>query len=303
MSIPLITRQRTLGVLNLFSKTGTNAFDDQALRLAQVYADQAAVFVENARLVEDLRQAATELEARVEQRTLELRETQAQVIRAEKMAAVGRLAASVAHEVNNPLQAITLHLQLIAEEGLSEDANAQLVIVQQELARIAGIVRRLLEFQRPKEGRRSIQNVEALLDDVLTLAGKQMQRSGVGITIDIEAGLAPVMAVGDQLKQVFLNLVLNAVEEMPDGGDLSILGRGTNGLVLISFADSGKGIAPEEMAQLFEPFFSTKHTGSGLGLAVSQEIITQHGGAITAANQSDGGAIFTITLPAEQEIT
>jgi signal transduction histidine kinase len=301
MSIPLITRQRSVGVLNLFSMTGTNAFDDQALRLAQVYADQAAVFVENARLVDELRQAAAELEARVEQRTLELRETQAQVIRAEKMAAVGRLAASVAHEVNNPLQAITLHLQLISEEGLSVDGDAQLAVVQQELARIAGIVQRLLEFQRPKEGRRSIQDIEALLDDVLALAGKQMQRSGIQVSVDIEPGLAPVMAVGDQLKQVFLNLVLNAVEAMPGGGKLSIRGCGTNGSVLISFADSGAGIAPEEMGQLFEPFFSTKHTGSGLGLAVSQEIITHHGGAITAANQSGGGAIFSITLPAGQE--
>lgn len=88
---------------------------------------------------------------------------------------------------------------------------------------------------------------------------------------------------------------------MPGGGELSIRGRGSSGSVLITVADSGNGIAPEEMAQLFEPFFSTKHTGSGLGLAVSQEIITHHGGAITAANQSGGGAIFTITLPAEQE--
>lgn len=301
MSIPLITRERSVGVLNLFSKTGTSAFDDQALRLAQVYADQAAVFIENAGLVEELRQAAADLEARVEQRTLELRESQAQVIRAEKMAAVGRLAASVAHEVNNPLQAITLHLQLFAEEGLSQAGDAQLAIVQQELARIAGIVQRLLEFQRPKDGRRSTQEVAVLLDDVLALAGKQLQRSGVDVTCEIVAGLTPVMAVGDQLKQVFLNLVLNAVEAMPGGGELTIHGWGSNGLVLVSIADSGKGIAPEDMAQLFEPFFSTKHTGSGLGLAVSQEIITHHGGTITAANQSNGGAIFTITLPAQPE--
>jgi signal transduction histidine kinase len=297
MSIPLITRERTVGVLNLFSMTGTNAFDEQALRLAQVYADQAAVFIENARLVEELRQAATELEARVEQRTLELRESQAQVIRAEKMAAVGRLAASVAHEVNNPLQSITLHLQLIAEEGLSDDGNGQLVIVQQELDRIAGIVRRLLDFQRPKAGQRSEQKIADILEEVLALTGKQLQQSGVGVTSEVEDGLAPVMAVGDQLKQVFLNLVLNAVEAMPGGGEMLVRASQTDGKVHITFSDSGEGITPEEMDQLFEPFFSTKHTGSGLGLAVSQEIVVQHGGTITAANRSGGGAIFTITLP------
>lgn len=301
LSIPLITRERIFGVLNLFSKAGAKAFDGAALRLAQVYADQAAVFIENARLVDELRLAAAELEARVEQRTRELRETQAQVIRAEKMAAVGRLAASVAHEVNNPLQAITLHLQLIAEERLSPSTDEQIAIVSQELARIAAIVQRLLDFQRPKDGVKSAQDIPALIDDVLALAGKQLQHSGIEITREIDSSLAPVMADGDQLKQVFLNLVLNAVEAMPDGGELRIGGHPSNGTVLITFTDSGAGIKVDDMPQLFEPFFSTKHTGSGLGLAVSQEIVTHHGGKLEAANKSDGGAIFTVSLPAYGE--
>jgi two-component system NtrC family sensor kinase len=303
LSIPLITRERLFGVLNLFGKRDTKAFDGAALRLAQVYADQAAVVIENARLVDELRQAAAELEARVEQRTRELRETQAQVIRAEKMAAVGRLAASVAHEVNNPLQAITLHLQLIAEEEENPTVDEQIAIVSQELARIAEIVQRLLEFQRPKVGLKSAQDILALIDDVLALAGKQLQHSKIDVTRQIEASLSPVMAVGDQLKQVFLNLVLNAVEAMPDGGDLLIDGRQSNGTVVITFSDSGAGISAEDMPQLFEPFFSTKHTGSGLGLAVSQEIVTHHGGELGASNQKNGGAIFTVSLPAHQEIT
>jgi len=297
MSVPLITRERSVGVLNLFSKSGTNAFDEQALRLAQVYADQAAVFIENARLVEELRLAAAELEARVEQRTRELRESQAQTIRAEKMAAVGRLAASVAHEVNNPLQAITLHLQLIAENRLSQVEDEQLTIVRQEVNRIAGIVQRLLEFQRPKGGLRSAQDISAVIDDVLALAGKQLQRSGVSVDLEIETSLPLVSASGDQLKQVFLNLVLNAVEAMPGGGELSIRGWWVDGSVFISFADSGKGITAEDMGQIFEPFFSTKHSRSALGLAVSQEIVIRHGGTISAGNQSGSGAIFTITLP------
>jgi two-component system NtrC family sensor kinase len=301
MSVPLVTREQTVGVLNLFSMTGTNAFDEHTLRLAQVYADQAAVFIENARLVEELRKAASELEVRVDQRTRELRETQAQVFRAEKMAAVGRLAASVAHEVNNPLQAITLHLQLIAEDGLSDSADEQLVVVQQELNRIAGIVQRLLEFQRPKEGHRSAQEIPSLLDEVLALAGKQLQHSNVIVGMETETDLPPVLAAGDQLKQVFLNLVLNAVEAMPGGGELRIHGWLADGLVQISFADSGEGIPSDKMDHIFEPFFSTKHSGSGLGLAVSQEIVVQHGGSMAAANQSGGGAVFTVLLPVLEE--
>jgi two-component system NtrC family sensor kinase len=298
LAVPLITRGELIGVLNLFCQTGTNAFDDEALGLAQVYADQAAVFIDNARLVEELRQAAAELEARVEQRTRELRQTQAQVIRAEKMAAVGRLAGSVAHEVNNPLQAIALHLQLIADEGLNPTALEQIVIVRQEFDRIAEIVQRLLDFQRPKKGRRAQQEIPALLDEVLALAGKQLQETGIRVTLEVEEELAPISAVGDQVKQVFLNLILNAIEAMPGGGELTIRGRGSAGQVVVSFADSGVGIAPEVMEQLFEPFFSTKHSGSGLGLAVSQEIVSAHGGTLEAGRRPVRGAVFTVRLPA-----
>jgi signal transduction histidine kinase len=301
LATPLISRERLVGVLNLFGQTGSNAFDDEALRLAQVYANQAAVFIENARLVEELRQAAAELEARVEKRTRELRETQAQVIRAEKMAAVGRLAASVAHEVNNPLQAIALHLQLVAEGGLSHSGDEQIAIVQHELDRIAGIVQRLLEFQRPKRGRRSLQEIPTVLNDVLALAGKQLQNAAVTVDLEVQPEIAPVLAAGDQLKQVFLNLILNAVEAMPAGGQLVIRARQQGDEIFISFADTGTGITPEEMAQVFEPFFSTKHTGSGLGLAVSHEIVTNHGGDLEASSIAGRGATFTVRLPAHKQ--
>jgi two-component system NtrC family sensor kinase len=301
LAIPLITRERLIGVLNLFSLAGKNAFDEEALRLAQVYANQAAVFIENARLVEELRQAAADLEARVEQRTRELRTSQARVIRAEKMAAVGRLAGSVAHEVNNPLQAITLHLQLVTDEINSQSAQEQINIVQHELDRISEIVQRLLEFQRPKLARRSRQRIEDLLEEVLALAGKQSQQAGVSIDYHLEDDLMPVLASGDQIKQVFLNLILNAIEAMPGGGKLTIRGRSSDDVVIITFTDTGPGISPEEMNQLFEPFFSTKQSGSGLGLAVSQEIITSHGGLLEVFNHPQSGAVFTVTLPAEQE--
>jgi two-component system NtrC family sensor kinase len=297
LATPLITRERAIGVLNLFHRTGVNAFDQEDLRLAEVYADQAAISIENARLLEELRQGAAELEERVEQRTRELRETQVQVIRAEKMAAVGRLAASVAHEVNNPLQAIALHLQLIADDGLSDQNQEQITILQQELARIAKIVQRLLEFQRPKHGRRSAQDVLFLLEGVLALAGKQLQQNNVSVTWQVDEDLPPILAAGDQVKQVFLNLVLNAAEAMPGGGELTIHGAQSAADIIITFSDTGPGIAPEDMAQIFEPFFSTKSTGTGIGLAVSREIVTNHGGILQAQNHPQKGAIFTVTLP------
>lgn len=169
------------------------------------------------------------------------------------------------------------------------------------MARIAAIVHRLLEFQRPKVGRPSVQNIAGLLQDVLALSGKQLQQAGVTVDYDLDQDLPPVLVVGDQLKQVFLNLILNAVEAMPGGGRLLIRGYCLDDDVVVTFGDTGPGIAPEDMGQMFEPFFSTKHSGSGLGLAVSQEIVSNHGGVLSAANQPEGGALFSLTLPALPE--
>jgi signal transduction histidine kinase len=297
LAVPLVAREQVVGVLNLYSKTQVNAFDDEAVRLGGVFAAQAAIAIENARLVGELRRAAAELEARVEQRTRQLRETQAQIIRAEKLAVVGRLAASVAHEVNNPLQAIALQLQLIADEGLSEPTSKRLGIAQEELARIAGIVLRLLDFQRPTPGERVPHDVAELLDDVLALADKQLQQHRVTVVREGRADLEPVLVTGDQMKQVFLNLVLNAAEAMPDGGQLRVCTNQSDGTITVAFTDSGVGMTDEVMGHLFEPFFSTKASGSGLGLAVSHEIVTRHGGSLEANSIPGHGSTFTMRLP------
>jgi two-component system NtrC family sensor kinase len=265
--------------------------------LAQVFADQAAVFLENARLVGELRQWAADLEQRVAERTRQLEEKQAQIIRAEKMAAVGRLAASVAHEINNPLQAIALHLQLLVDESLSSGGQRRLGVVEQEFSRIAGIVGRLLDFQRPTEGQRQPVNVVATLGYVLMLAEKQLQRFSVKLMQNLPHNLPPAWAVENQLKQVFLNLILNAAEAMPDGGQLSITACHDVEKLYIEFADTGPGLSPEVQAHLFEPFYTTKAEGSGLGLAVSHEIIANHGGALRVHSTPGAGATFTVTLP------
>lgn len=301
LATPLVARQQVVGVLNLYCKTGTAAFDEEAMRLAEVFAAQAAIAIENARLVEELRRAAAELEERVERRTRQLRETQAQIIRAEKLAVVGRLAASVAHEVNNPLQAVALQLQLIAEDSSIESARERLAIVREELDRIAGIVQRLLDFQRPAPGKRTLCNVTALLDDVLALVGKQLQQHGISVLHEKQAGLKPVLVAGNQMKQVFLNLVLNAIEAMPGGGQLRICTEQSDNTIIVAFIDSGVGMTAGVVAQLFEPFFSTKSNGTGLGLAVSHEIVTQHGGTLEASSQPGQGSTFTVRLPIYEE--
>jgi two-component system NtrC family sensor kinase len=304
LAVPLITRDRdhehVIGVLNLFSQTSTNAFDTEALQLAQVYADQTAVFIAKARLMDELRRSAVELEERVERRTSQLKEKQAQVIRAEKMVAVGRLAASVAHEVNNPLQAVALHAQIIADEDLNDIARESIGLIQHELDRIATIVQRLLEFQRPRQGLLACHHVEPLLQDVLALTHKQFQQAGIPLSAHIAPDLSPILIVRHQIEQVFLNLILNAIEAMPQGGELSIRAYQIADTIHIDFEDNGCGMSPAVLQQLFEPFFSTKHTGSGLGLAISHEIIEDLGGSLTAKSKLGVGSTFTVQLPACQ---
>ncbi len=294
----LLAREQVVGVLTLYSKSLVNAFSDEALRLAEVFSSQAAVAIENARLVDELIRAADELEARVERRTRQLEEKQVQIVRAEKLAVVGRLAATVAHEVNNPLQSIALQLDLIAEELGNTPALRRLEIVRDELTRIAGIVQRLLDFQRPKAGAPELQRIPELLLDVLALADKKMQQAGIRVITDYPDDLPPIQVVSDQIKQVFLNLVLNAVEAMPEGGDLSISAQQVNGMIQIQFSDTGVGMEPEVQAHLFEPFFSTKSEGTGLGLAVSHEIVTRHGGRLDVVSSPGEGSSFFVRLPA-----
>lgn len=302
LAVPLVARERVVGVLTLFCLVGPNAFDDQALQLAQVFADQAAVFIENARLIDELRRAAAELEERVIERTQQLEEAQAQAVRAEKLAAVGRLAASVAHEVNNPLQAIALHLQLLGEEALSADGREQLGVVQQELERIRRTTQRLLDFQKPKPGVKSPATLDQLLQTVLALARRRLEQAEITVSYTADDDLLPVMAAGDQLQQVFLNLILNAVDAMPDGGELQIEARQVGGQAQITFTDDGAGIDPDVLDKIFEPFFSTKHTGTGLGLAVSHGIIAEHGGHLQARSPAHPsaqrpGTAITVVLP------
>ncbi|MFW6097527.1 MAG: sensor histidine kinase [Chloroflexota bacterium] len=302
LAVPLVTRERVVGVLTLFCLTGPNAFDDQALQLAQVFADQAAVFIENARLIDELRRAAAELEERVRERTQQLEEAQAQVVRAEKLAAVGRLAASVAHEVNNPLQAIALHLQLLGDEGLSAEGREQLGVVQQELERIRRTTQRLLDFQKPKPGVKSPQAIDQLVQTVLALARRRLEEAGITVHYTSDDELLPVMAAGDQLQQVFLNLILNAVDAMPDGGELGIAAEQMGDQAHITFTDNGAGIGQDVTDKIFEPFFSTKHSGTGLGLAVSHGIVAEHGGHLQArspvypSSQRPGTAL-SVVLP------
>ncbi|MBC7249011.1 MAG: response regulator [Anaerolineae bacterium] len=241
-----------------------------------------------------------QMEREARQRAIELERSQAQLIQVEKLAAMGRLAASIAHELNNPLQAIQNCLHLVLRRSLPEDKKRQyLEMAQEEVERLIGIVQGMLEFYRPSKGQRASVQVNTIVENVLALAAKQLQHGHVTVHQRLRPDLPALQAVSDQLKQVFLNIVINAVEAMPEGGDLYIVTDLTpdGRWVTISFTDTGVGLSPEEQANIFEPFYTTKSKGTGLGLSVSYGIIERHGGNIEVQSKLGQGSRFIVKLP------
>jgi two-component system sporulation sensor kinase A len=228
------------------------------------------------------------------------------LIQSEKLATTGRLAASLAHEINNPLQTVVGCLGL-AEESMRTDGGEvgeYVSMAHEELKRAARIVSRLRDLSRPGDaGRGRPTDINVLIHSVLTVSQKDLQNTDIRVVRDLEEDLPEPVVLEDRVKQVILNLVLNARDAMPRGGELYVATTYDEGNdeVVITVADQGAGIPQEMRNRLFDPFFSTKSDGSGLGLFVSQNIVREHGGRIEVKSKIGEGATFRVHLPVSQE--
>jgi signal transduction histidine kinase len=254
-----------------------------------------------AHLNAELEESRAQLEARVAERTRELQEAQAHVLHQEKMAAFGLLAAGIAHEVGNPLASISSLVQMLQRRPLDPYTQEKLTLVSGELQRIQTTLRELVNFSRPASTARTRVSIAEVLAEALNIA-KYYKRARP-ITTEIPAELPPVLGVRDQLVQVFLNLILNAIDATATGGTISVDARADNDALVIQVRDTGSGIPAEQRPRVFQPYFTTKKHGTGLGLFVTKKLVEEHGGRIEFASTAGAGTTFTIRLPASDRNT
>jgi signal transduction histidine kinase len=232
-----------------------------------------------------------------------LKESQEQLVHAEKLASLGQLSASIAHEINNPLAGVLTYTKLLARK-ISDDtfekgaALDYLAKMESEVSRCSRIIRNLLDFSRQSAPTLKLVDVNQVIEQVLTMVGHQAQLQNVEVVRELSPSLPRVMADSDKLQQVFTNLTLNAIQAMSGGGKLTLRTLATDGQVEIDVQDTGTGISKENLSKLFTPFFTTKEKGSGvgLGLAVVRGIIERHKGEIKVQSEVGKGTTFSIYL-------
>jgi len=244
------------------------------------------------------------LEVKVAQRSEELAKIHEQLFRSEKLASLGKLAAGVAHEINNPLTGVLTNASLLLEDLEDGDPRKEDVqVIVSETVRCREIVKRLLDFARQTKPQKKVTNINTLINNIILLVRNQTSFRSIEIQKNLEENLPEVMADIDQIQQVFINLIINASEAMTEGGKLEIETKRDSGgdYIIVTFKDNGPGMPDNVIAKIFDPFFTTKEQGTGLGLSISHGIIERHGGKILLDSKPGKGTIFTISLPVNFE--
>lgn len=295
--IPLISKGQTMGVMCVSSRSAFR-FSEEYVEFLTAIGNQIGVAIGNANLYENTKRAYQEL-----------KEAQEQVIRSEKLASLGKLAATIAHEINNPLAAVLtyarLMIRLVKQDQFDpnrvEDISRYLGTIESETAKCGEIVKNLLAFSRYSEINMKPHRIEEIIEKTLPLIAHDLKMKDIQLIKRLEPDLPEVRCDLKQIQQALLNLMSNASEAMAKGGTLSVTAkRAKSGRFLdLEISDTGHGITEDEMANIFEPFFTTKEEGKGvgLGLSVAYGIITKHGGSIKTESELKKGTTFTVQLP------
>jgi two-component system NtrC family sensor kinase len=306
VAIPLIAYEQAIGVLFLLRVSGEGAFGVEARATLEGLANLTAAAIQEERRTRETATLANQLaHLEEQQRTLTERLTsvEAGMLQAARLAAVGQLAASIAHEINNPLYAARNCLYLLEGDLPAELRDSEyLTIARDQLARIAGIIERMREFYRPSRGDLAPADLNKLLENTLALVGLNTRHAAIKVVFTPDLTLPPVLCNADQLRQVFLNLTLNAIDAMPHGGALIVRTIAGPTVAVVEVQDTGIGIPEDIRARLFEPFFTNKPQGTGLGLSISAHIVTQHGGQIEVESVEGQGSTFRVVLSYQPQL-
>lgn len=293
LAVPIKIEGKVVGVLDV-QHTPPNKLAKSDLQLVTAIANQLAINMHEANLYSNLQESLKQE-----------KDMRSQLIQSERLALVGRLLASVSHELNNPLQAIQNALFLIKDEiGLSSQGRQDMDIILSETDRMATLIERLRVVYKPLRGEDfQLLQINDLVEDIFILISAHMRRKEISFTFHPDRNLPMISGIPDQLIQVLLNIFLNAVEAMPLQGRLTVKTAIVIGEeeIMITIEDTGPGIDPELLPNIFNPFVTSKDNGTGLGLAISHDIVEQHTGRIEATNHPQGGAVFTIWLPVRQK--
>ena len=290
--VPLIYQSRLSGLLLITEKMSNREFTMDDIEFLSILGNKISVAIENTRLYESEKLASQQLRA-----------AQEQLVHTERLAALGEMSAKIAHEINNPLGIIKNYILLVQKAvGNNKEAKSHTEILGQEIERIARIVKELLDFHRPRGLEFQEVDVAAVVNDVLLLMERQTESKKIKLVKRYEPNCPYIEGSPENLKQVFMNIIINAADVMSEGGTLDVGVSCKEDEVVILFCDTGPGIPPEVIPRIFEPFFTTKEPGkgTGLGLSVCYGIIKQHGGSISYRN-TDSGGCFEIRLPVIEE--
>jgi len=302
--VPLLTKGKIRGVLFLSKKSSGLPFFESDLEFLGLLSEKGAVALENALLYQSEKIG-----------NQKLKKTQKQLIQAEKLAALSKLSAKVAHEVNNPLGIIKNYISILLTKKIKRESKKNLTIqrmlriIKEEVERIANILRELMELHRPKNKKPQLTDLVHLINQTCDLVEQQFKNKKISLVKKFYTDKARIVGYPDELKQVFLNLLLNSKDFMPDGGKIYVKLSKKNDDFKLEFSDTGKGISQKDLNEIFEPFFTTKSKtkGLGMGLWVSRSIIEKHKGSIKAkssryrSRDRNSGATFIIKLPCRKK--
>jgi len=297
--IPLLVQEDPIGVLIVDKAITRQPIVSEDIQMLEILAAQAALAIAHANTMEELAKKVKETEHAYSQ----LRESQEKLFEAGKFAALGQMAATVAHEIRTPLVAIGGFVNLLLKNRDPGDSEySHLRIVRDEALRLEDVLNRLLFYARPSSPMLQIQDLNSFIRLVLTFLSSEIEFHEIEVDLHLQENLPVVPFDRNLMRQVLLNVLQNAIQSMENGGTMTVITQEDNQWVEVTVRDTGVGIAEENLHRIFEPFFSTKHAGTGLGLHVSQRIVQSHGGTLRVDSRLGKGTTVAIRLPKRQEV-